>query len=411
MSRTFPQAVVIGKGPNALGAIRSLALALIPVALVSFDAADPVMRSRYAGHKHVFTGDILLAGAALCDYLECHLPAGSVLIPTSDAQVQWMASQRARLEKSFHFCIPSDAVVALLLDKARQVETIQRFGIPVPRTTVMTRRVEEIAASFQFPMIVKPATLQALRDLGDKNRIVDSPAQMRDFVRENPHLLPELLAQEIVPGPDSNQWVCNCTFDRSSRLAQAFVFQRLSLYPPHRGQTSYARSRPNGEIVALVEKIGRQLGYTGPAMMEFKLDYRDGQYKYFETNPRIGQCNFFDTWCGVNNVHATYLLALGRDLPDTRPRQRSNVMFINLLFDVRGRLSDRQGFASLGWLYLRHLRRPHVGQWRYWRDPLPSAANNYRCFYSGIRDLLVTAHHRHELRHGHLQPILSAKHL
>lgn len=389
MDRASPEAVVIGRGPNALGAVRSLALAGVPIELVSSEAADPVMRSRYAKRKHVFSGDVLGAGAELCDFLETHLFTGSVLIPTSDAQVQWMAFYRARLARSFHFCIPSDRVVTLLLDKARQVQAVQDFGIPVPRTTEMTRPVDEIVASFQFPMIVKPTSPQALRDLGEKNRIVNSPDQLRDFVRHHLGILAGLLAQEMVPGPDSRQWVCNCTFDRRSRLAQAFVFQRLSLYPPHRGQTSYARSRPNEAVVALVETIGRKLEYTGPAMMEFKFDDRDGQYKYFETNPRLGQCNFFDTCCGVNNVHATYLLALGRDLPNTMPKQRNDVMFINLLFDLRGRLSDKQGLASTALLYLRHWRFPHVGQWRYWLDPIPSVANSYRCFHSGIKGVLA----------------------
>ncbi len=406
-----PEAVVIGKGPNALGAIRSLAFARVPQELVSFDAADPVMRSRYPKRKYVFCEDILEAGGAFCDYLEAHLAAGSVLIPTSDAQIQWLASHRTRLGQSFHFCIPNDGVVALILDKTRQMQAMQRFGIPVPHTTDMMRPVEEIIAAFQFPMIIKPASPQALRDLGEKNRLVDSPAQLRAFMRENPRLLPELLAQEIVPGPDSNQWVCNCTFDHRSRLAQAFVFQRLSLYPPHRGQTSYARSRPNDQVVALVEEIGRRLGYTGPAMMEFKFDDRDGQYKYFETNPRIGQCNFFDTWCGVNNVYAAYRLALDRDLPAARPPQRNDVMFLNLLFDVRGRLSDQQGMASVGWLYFRQWRRHHVGQWRYWRDPLPSILNSSRCLFSGIRERFAAARRRPESHLGPGQPIGSAKHL
>jgi D-aspartate ligase len=385
----LPEALVIGKGPTALGAIRSLAFARVPVAVVSSEAADPAMRSRYTKHKHVFAGDVLTEGARFCDFLEAHLLEGSVLIPTSDVAVQWMASQRARLEKSFRFCIPSDQVLASLLDKSRQVETVRRFGISVPNTIEMTRPVEEIAASLRFPVIIKPTTPQVLRDWGEKNRIVDSPARLQDFVAANCALLPGLLAQEMVPGPDSQQWVCNCTFDRGGWLAQAFVFQRLSLYPPHRGQTSYARSRPNEEVVALVRKIGASLPYAGPAMMEFKYDERDGQYKYFETNPRIGQCNFFDTWCGINNVHAAYRLALGQALPETMPEQRNDVMFINLLFDLRGRLSDRQGLASLGLLYFRHLRFPHVGQWQYWRDPVPGVANGYRCLYSGLRSIIV----------------------
>jgi len=347
------------------------------------------MRSRYARHKHIFPGDVLTAGAALCDFLEAHLLQGSVLIPTSDAVVQWMGSQRARLEKSFRFCIPSDRVLSLLLDKSRQVQTVRRLGIAIPPTVDMTRPMEEIITSLRFPVIVKPTTPHALRDLGEKNRIVATPAGLRDFVRARHDLLPGLLVQEMVPGPDSRQWVCNCTFDRDGRLAQALVFQRLSLYPPHRGQTSYARSRSNEEVVALVRKIGAALPYAGPAMMEFKYDERDGQYKYFETNPRIGQCNFFDTWCGVNNVHAAYQLALGRDLPEAMPEQRNDVMFLNLLFDVRGRLSDRQGLASLSLLYFRHLRFPHVGQWQYWRDPIPGVANSYRCLHSGLREMLV----------------------
>jgi D-aspartate ligase len=385
----LPEAVVIGKGPTALGAVRSLAFERVPVAVVSSDAADPVMRSRYAGHKHVFAGDVLTAGDQFCDFLETHLVEGSVLIPTSDAAVQWMASRRTRLEKSFRFCIPSDRVLASLLDKSRQVETVQRFGIRVPKTVLMTRPVEEIIASLRLPVIIKPRTPQILRDWGEKNRIVGSLSELQNFAAAKRVLLPGLLVQEIVPGPDSHQWVCNCTFDRGGRLAQAFVFQRLSLYPPHRGQTSYARSRPNDQVVALVRQIGAGLQYTGPAMMEFKYDERDGQYKYFETNPRIGQCNFFDTWCGVNNVSAAYQLALGRDLPAVMPPQRNDVMFINLLFDLRGRLSDRQGPASLGLLYLRHLRHPHVGQWQYWRDPVPGVANGYRCLQSGLRGILV----------------------
>ncbi len=142
----LPEAIVIGKGPTALGAIRSLAFARVPVGLVSSDATDPVMRSRYAKHKHVFPGDVLTAGADFCDFLEGRLFHGSVLIPTSDVAVQWMASQRTRLEKSFRFCIPSDQVLASLLDKSRQVEAVQRFGIPVPKTVHMMRPAEEIIA-------------------------------------------------------------------------------------------------------------------------------------------------------------------------------------------------------------------------------------------------------------------------
>jgi predicted ATP-grasp superfamily ATP-dependent carboligase len=62
-STGWPEAVVHGRGPTALGAVRSLAREKIPVGWVSLDAADPVMHSRLARHKHVFAGDVMTAGA------------------------------------------------------------------------------------------------------------------------------------------------------------------------------------------------------------------------------------------------------------------------------------------------------------------------------------------------------------
>src|SRR5512146_382578 len=117
----FPEAVVLGEGPNALGAIRSLAWAKVPLRVVSLDAADPVMHSRYAKGKCVFPGAITPEDAAFCDYLEAHLLPGSVLIPTSDLLVQWMAHHRARIERSFRFCVPDNRVLEVLLDKTRQM--------------------------------------------------------------------------------------------------------------------------------------------------------------------------------------------------------------------------------------------------------------------------------------------------
>ena len=182
------------------------------------------------------------------------------------------------------------------------------------------------------------------------------------------------VAQEVIPGVDDQLWVCNCLFDASGQLRSAFTFQRLGTSPSHFGVTTSAIGFDNPELKAITRKIGEKIGYTGPAMFEYKFDSRDGEYKYIETNPRLGMCNCFDTRSGVDNVYYYYCLAAGRDdqLPPSPPVQRERG-FINLLPDLYARIEDRQSPAQIFSIQWRALRRRPVFARFALRDPRPWA--------------------------------------
>ena len=125
------------------------------------------------------------------------------------------------------------------------------------------------------------------------------------------NILSTLLAQEVIPGPDTASWVCSCTFDRSHRLLDCSIKQKLRMAPPHFGISTLAVSRSNDAIVELVRKLGAGLAYKGHAGIEFRWDSRDETYKYIELNPRIPANVEFDEATRLPTVWNSYRVAIG----------------------------------------------------------------------------------------------------
>jgi len=249
---------------------------------------------------------------------------------------------------------------------------IQNMGIPLPKTLQrLPRSHVDFAEAMGLPSIIKPRTSLVVEEIGKKNFVVRTRVEVEEFYRNYDQNIDSFIAQEVIPGADDMLWVCNCTFNHSHDLIEGFTFRRLRLCPPHFGVTSYAISESNEEILRLVAELGKGLKYTGPAMVEFKLDARDGVYKYIELNPRLGLCNFFDTTCGVNNVWHTYRLALGAEVAPTGKRQRDGVMYLSLLQDLPARLADGESLLSILRHYLSNRKREHVGPYFHRDDLLP----------------------------------------
>jgi len=373
-----PPAVVLAASTNGLGTVRSLRLAGVPTIVVAADADEPAMHSRYPIEKFVI-GE----GDRDTRLLEClgRLAVGRpVLVPTSDNYVSFMTRHRSSLQEQFRFCLPGDELTDLLIDKARETRRIAELGIPLPRTIQeLPGTAGELVAMAGLPLIIKPYSFKHFHVLGRKNALLWTQADADAFYRAQGSRLAGLLAQEVIPGADDTLWVCNCTFGPSHELHEAFTFRRLGLSPPHFGVTSYAVSERNSEIVGLVARLGPALKYTGPAMVEFKFDSRDGLYKYIEVNPRFGACNYFDSRCGINNVHNAYRLALGEQLDGRRDHQVEGTMYLSLYDDLYSRWQDGQRLSAALRYYARHVGRRHVGayfDWGDWRPALLAAARH-----------------------------------
>jgi len=370
-------AVVLAADANGLGAIRSLGRRGLRIASIGHSSADVSLHSRYPRRKYSLTATTSNEREnQLLDILERVPGSDIVLIPTSDWFVTIIAKHQRELKRRFNFCIPAGDIAELLIDKARETKRVSEI-IPLPKTVQeIPGTPEELLSSLSLPIIIKPRSHKHMV-LGKKNLQLFSKSDVEAFYRNFGDVRERVIGQEIIQGDDSLQCVCNCFFDDNSDLLQAFTFRRLRLSPSHYGVTSYAVSGYNKEVVEKSAKLGKKLGYVGPAMVEFKLDRRDGQYKYIELNPRLGMCNYFDTSCGVDNVYATYLLAKGqRPVPSNG--MKSGVVFLSLYEDVYSRRNDGEKPIEILKDYISHAGKRHVFVYFTWRDPMPAIIHGWK---------------------------------
>ncbi len=377
------RAVLLCNGLNGLGAVRSLGHAGVPVTGIFSQSGDPAWTSHYVSRRLQAPAD---GSDAAWHALLLENARNSVVIPTSDVGVGLLSRLRPDLPGDVRVVAPPRSIGELLVDKRRELGRIQEIGASVPRSVLhLPGTAGELLQQLSLPVILKPVLSEDSRIIGAKNLTARSLGELDLAYARMQGQADRFIAQEIVPGDDSQLWVCNVTFDRNHRLVSAFSFQRLRTSPAHFGVTSSAVSRRNDAVIARVESIGRELGYVGPAMFEFKQHPTSGEYLYIEINPRIGMCNWFDTRCGVNNVLAAYRVALGEPLDSTLPMQRDGVVFLDLFADFYSRLADGEQLRAVIQDYRPHLRSPRVAAYFLAADPKPGIAALRRNFMSAIR--------------------------
>jgi D-aspartate ligase len=360
--------VVLSAGPNGLGVTRSLYLKGIRPVVITRDATDVVNFSRLPKDKIILPAETEAQRRVLLDLL-LNLPKSSIVIPTSDWFVSFLSEHDEILAEHVRFLLPAPQISDMLIDKALETEKVASI-LPLPATIQKLTDATALLEQLSLPVIIKPRSHQHMV-LGSKNRILHTKSDVAQFFQQFASMLEHLIAQEVIPGDDNCQWVCNCFFDRNSDMVQAFSFNRLRLSPSHYGVTSYARSQHNEKVIALSKMLGKALGYVGPAMIEFKLDSRDGEYKYIELNPRLGMCNYFDTYCGINNAFACYQLLSSGTL-NCASQMKDNVMFVSLYEDFFARRKDGENIGQILQDYLRNALHPHVYIYFVWWDPMPA---------------------------------------
>ena len=377
--------VVIASGSNGLGAVRSLHQKSLRVAVICDGPHDESLHSHIPVIKRTMNCEAVQADReqALLASLREFEPQHPVLIPTADWMITVLQTHAQYIEQHFKVCLPDPALSEILIDKAKEVKRVAE-AIHVPKTlTQLPASPQAFQEQLSLPVIVKPRSHQHYV-LNAKNVRLMTSQDVEAFYREFGNVLDSVLAQELIPGPDSAQWVCNCFFDSNSELVDAMTFNRLGLAPPHFGVTSYAVSAYNKDVIELSARLGKYLNYVGPAMVEFKFDERDGTYKYIELNPRIGMCNFFDTRCGVNNVYYTYRQARGEPLQKSS-EMKSGLIYVDLWDDFYSRKIDGVGYSAIFRMYLKDLGKKHVFSHFVWYDPIPAFYRWIRVFKSLLK--------------------------
>jgi len=341
-------AVVLGLGLSALGTVRSLGRAGVRPYLVcpKGDLAGYSRWSRRVLHVPETDDPAALGGA-----LERSGLAPAVLIPCTDEWSEVVASLCAAGGSPFSTSAPDPAVVELLVDKERFAETVERHGVPHPRTLAVGDEADLEGLDLDG-FFLKPRRSQLFaRRYHRKAFSFEGLEEARAAYRLIAGAGLGAVLQEYIPGPPTAHYFVDGFVDRTGTVAGLFPRRRLRMFPLDFGNSTLLLSVPLAEVepaVASLRSLLAGIGYRGVFSAEFKRDPRDGLFKLLEINTRPWWFIEFATRCGVNVALLAYRDALGLELPDAGAF-RVGERCVLLPQDVRAfRALRRAGGPTLG---------------------------------------------------------------
>lgn len=148
----------------------------------------------------------------------------------------------------------SSAIASICMDKVSTSSVLERYGVRVPKTSLLTEYLE--CTAIAGPVVIKPNHSSSSRSIYRVAGIQEA----RKLVQEEGVNPESFLVQELLMG---DEFTCGCYIDRYAKTTQHIIFKR-TLTPD--GATGY------GEIV-VDEQISAYLSKVGDALIAEGLDF------------------------------------------------------------------------------------------------------------------------------------------
>jgi len=239
-----------------------------------------------------------------------------LLIPMTDITCSLVAGIRGEFGPNIVLALPPGDSY----EKASQKDDLMRLastcGVPIPRTEFIDDlgQLEQVAAGLTYPVVIKPTRSRMLKSSGWVTGGVTyahSAKELLDKYALTHRRIPFPLIQERIVGPGCGVFALFANGESKA----LFAHRRIREKPPSGGVSVLRESIPvEGHLREYSERILRALKWNGVAMVEYKMDRRDGLPKLMEINGRFWGSLQLAIDSGVDFPHLLYLYMLNNDL-------------------------------------------------------------------------------------------------
>jgi predicted ATP-grasp superfamily ATP-dependent carboligase len=235
----------------------------------------------------------------------------------TDVTLQLISEARDLFLPLVHLPLPDHARVAAVQDKRQVILRAGELGIPCPKTHFPEEGedLQDLARRVRFPVVLKPRFSRYYQNgkwVTGGVQYASSAEMLIAAYRRLHAQIPHPMVQEKLEGEGRGIFLLVW----NGELKAAFCHRRLREKPPWGGVSVYCESLPLDE--ALLEKsfaLLKRLGWQGVAMVEFKVDQRDGLAKLMEINGRFWGSLQLAVDAGMNFPLLLYRLAAGENVP------------------------------------------------------------------------------------------------
>lgn len=205
--------------------------------------------------------------------------------------------------------MPMPALESYLIacDKVKTVKYAQELGISTPKTIFPDDDVKQLIRELRLPIVMKLS-----RGSGTVRYFWDAERALTNYCRaiEVNKSCDYPILQEFIPGEGYGFFGL---FSRG-RLRAKFMHRRVREFPVSGGPSTAAESVYEPRVEKLGEKILSSLQWHGVAMVEFKKDSRDGEFRLLEINPKFWGSLDLAIASGVNFPYLACCLVLYGDI-------------------------------------------------------------------------------------------------
>ena len=284
----------------------------------------------------------------------------------SDDLAMFMDQHRQELKDKYRFHWQEGLSLSEITPKAAMIQLARQAGIPVPGSVVGGDIQAVERAGLRFPVFVKPQY-----NRGPKGLLAGDMSELA-LASYNEMFADGYLVQEIVPGPDENIYAVGCYSDRQGRVLAATAGRKRRQMPRGFGTAAFAEGVDCQPVIELSKRLIRQIGYYGPADVEFKKSARDGEFMFIEINYRV--CGFNELYSkqGLDLAYISYLDLCGKDFQKYLPAHQGPARWMSVLDDlhtVLAQFKGAEGYSLNKWL--KDLKRTNCFAVLSRHDPLP----------------------------------------
>jgi predicted ATP-grasp superfamily ATP-dependent carboligase len=277
---------------HTLGAVRALGKRGIYVLAGSESNVSQSFYSKYCKDRIVYPnpGKEMEFTDFLLDYVKNN--SLDVLLPIGYLATTALSKRKEDFEPYVKLPIADYSSMEIAADKYRTLIAANQAGVKTPR---LLQSAEEIAT---YPIVVK-----GLIESG-KVSYVNSAEELLQ------HKLGQAIIQEYIPGEGYGFFAL---FNRGKARA-IFMHKRVREYPITGGPSTVAESIYDPQLKKIGLKLLESLNWHGVAMVEFKKDPRDGDYKLMEINPKFWGSLDLAIASGVDFPYLTVKMAYDGDV-------------------------------------------------------------------------------------------------
>ena len=293
-----------GYSTRTLACVRSWGKKGIPFAVGGETRWDMSLLSRYSKETFIYTSPKRDLSKFIREVNHrCQEFGADCVFPTSEAAI--MVCSRYRNELKCVPIVPRAPEIQAAFSKANTLKLAQSLGIPIPKTVfVADSHLQELdAITLNFPVAIKSESSEVLAhnksQTSGKTAVVFSKSELEDECRSRLVTGECVLVQEFIDGYGVG---ISGLFDEG-RPVVLIGHRRLRESTPWGGPSALAETiEIDSQLLNATTSLMKQIGFTGPAMVEYKIDHRSGQPYLMEINGRF--------WGSV-----LLAIAAGQDLP------------------------------------------------------------------------------------------------